>query len=41
MEFSITFPNEEMLNAFVAAVENHKGADIPFNVDGLTFHGTF
>ena len=41
MEFSITFPNEEMLNAFVASVENHKGADIPFNVDGLTFHGTF
>ena len=41
LEFSITFPNEEMLGAFTAAVDNHGAEDVTYRVDGLTFHGTF
>ena len=41
MEFSITFPNEEMLQCFVSSVDNHGGSDVTYSVDGLTFTGVY
>ena len=41
LEFSVTFPNEEMLQQFVSSVENHGAHDVTFHVDGLTFNGVF
>lgn len=36
MKFSIDMKDEEMLNAFCSAIENHYRQDITFAVDGLT-----
>ena len=41
MEFSITFPNEEMLQCFAASVDGHTGSDVTYTVDGLTFNGVY
>ena len=36
MKFSIVMPDEEMLKAFCEAIDNHKGHDVTYTVDGLT-----
>ncbi len=39
MEYSITFPNQEMLKAFLRSVK--LSGDTNYRLDGLTFHGVF
>ena len=36
MKFSILMPDEEMLNAFCEAIDNHYRKDVTYTVDGLT-----
>ncbi|MCR5042064.1 MAG: DUF4474 domain-containing protein [Clostridia bacterium] len=36
LEFSLTFPTEEMLAAFVSAADNEPCGDVEYSVDGLT-----
>ena len=41
MNFTLTFPDAEMLAAFTDAVENEGFGDVDYSVDGLTFSGTW
>ena len=36
MKFSIVMTDEDMLNAFCKAIDNHYRHDITYTVDGLT-----
>jgi len=39
MDFSISFPDEEMLEAFTSAVDSETARDVTYTVDGLTVNG--
>lgn len=41
MVFSITFPNEEMLEAFTSSLNSHSAKDVTCSVNGLTVTGTY
>lgn len=38
LKFSIVMPDEEMLNAFCEAIDNHYKHDVTYSVDGLTIN---
>ena len=41
MKFSIVMPDEEMLNAFCEAIDNHYMHDVTYSVDGLTVNAVW
>ena len=41
MTFSITFPDEEMFNAFTASIDSHGAHDVTYTTNGLTVNGRF
>ncbi len=38
LKSSIVMPDEEMLNAFCEAIDNHYGKDVSYTVEGLTVY---
>ena len=41
MTFSIELPDQEMFDAFTAAIDNHGAKDVTYTTDGLTVYGRF
>lgn len=41
MTFSIEMPDQEMFDAFTAAIKNHGAHDVTYSTDGLTVNGRF
>ena len=41
MAFSITFPDQEMADAFAKSIDDHGAHDVTYTMDGLTVHAVF